>query len=244
MNIFLRRIPANTKHEEIAEFVSPALNRGLFRKPGHIVNIEILTLRDNQLGSIEYHGLVTLDSEWSVTMAIKGLKNRRLNGRYVLTRPYYHRSWRNDPRQSQTTSENSDYIEKRHGERRRGRHLEAVKNMSDHFNSKDDLIQSMTDQQFQATFIVSTEVEMAVAECIVSFERELSRSQEMSFNDREDRQITRFLTEQEGPEGKTRRFQIYATKPVISNLLEKLQHQFSSQDIHYWVMPVIEHGVI
>lgn len=244
MNIFLRRIPANTKHEEIAEFVSPALKRGFFRKPGRILNVEILTLRDNQLGSIEYHGLVTLDSEWSVSLAVKGLKNRRLNGRYVLARPYYHRSWRNDPRHLQTTPEKAHYIEKRHGERRRGRNLEAIKNVSDHFNSEDDLIHSMADQQFQATFIVTAEVEMAVAECIVSFEQELSRSQDMVFNDQQDHRITRFLTEQEGPDGKTRRFQIYATKPIISDLLEKLNHQFSSKDIHYWVMPVIEYGVI
>jgi len=240
MNIFLRRIPANTKHEEIAEFVTPALNRGFFRKPGRIVNIEILTLRDNQLGSVEYHGLVTLDSEWSVTLAVKGLKNRRLNGRYVLARPYYHRSWRNDPRHLQTTTENAAYLEKRHGERRRGKHLEAIKNISDHFNSEEDLLHCIADQQYQATFIVNSEVEVEVAECIVSFEQDLVQSQDISFNDRDDHRITRFLTEQEGPDGKTRRFQIYATKPMISNLIDKLNHQFSSKDIHYWVMPVIE----
>jgi hypothetical protein len=244
MNIFLRRIPANTKHEEIAEFVSPALDRGFFRKPGRIINIEILTLKDIQLGSVEYHGLVTLDSEFSVLMAIKGLKNRRLNGRYVLVRQYYHRSWRNDPRQLQTAANNGQFIEKRHGERRRGRHLEAIKNVSDQFNSEDELLHSIADQQYQATFIVNSEVEIAVAECIVSFEQELAKSDQISLDSRDDHRITRFLTEQEGPNGKTRRFQIYATKPVISDLIDSLNHKFSSKDIHYWVMPVIEYGVI
>lgn len=244
MNIFLRRIPANTKHEEIAEFVTPALDRGFFRQPGRIINIEILTLKDNQLGSVEYHGLVTLDSDLSMMMAIKGLKNRRLNGRYVLVRPYYHRSWRNDPRQLQPAANNGQYIEKRHGERRRGRNLETIKNISDQFSSEDELLSSIAAQQFQATFIVNSEVEFAVAECIVSFEQQLANTLDNSLDNRDDHRITRFLTEQEGPNGKTRRFQIYATKPVISNLIDNLNHKFSSKDIHYWVMPVIEYGVI
>ncbi len=244
MNIFLRRIPANTKHEEIAEFIAPALNRGFFRKPGRILNIEILTLRDIHLGSVEYHGLVTLDSEWSAMLAVKGLKNRRLNGRYVLVRPYYHRSWHNDPRRLLTPAENASYIEKRHGERRRGKHLETIKNVSDLYNSEDDLLNAITSQQFQATFIVNSGIEMAVAECIVNFEQELSFSLDTSANNGDKHQLTRFLTEQEGPDGTTRRFQIYATKPVISNLLDTLNHQFPSKDIHYWVMPVVEYGVI
>ena len=106
------------------------------------------------------------------------------------------------------------------------------------------MLHSIADQQYQATFIVNSEVKIAVAECIVSFEQELAKSEEISLDGRDDHRITRFLTEQEGPNGKTRRFQIYATKPVISNLIDSLNHKFSSKDIHYWVMPVIEYGVI
>jgi len=137
MNIFLRRIPANTRHTEISEFVAPALKSGLFRKSGRIVDVEILALQDTRIGTIEYHGVVTLDSELSVQRVVKGLKNRRFNGRMVVVRPYYHRSWYNDPRQNQTPV-SADIIEKRKGDRRRGKYLQVIKNASDRFNSEDD----------------------------------------------------------------------------------------------------------
>lgn len=242
MNIFLRRIPANTQHVEISEFVSPALKNGFFRKPGRILNIEILALRDTRLDSIEYHGLVTLDSEWSANRAVNRLKSRRLNGRYVLVRPYYHRSWNNDPRQYQSHADNTSFIEKRHGDRRRGKHLEVIKNVSDHFNTEDDFCHTLHHQQFQVTFIVPAEIEMAVAECLVGFE--LEHSDSSGELDAPDHRITRFMTELEGPENKSRRFQFFATRHVIAEVLERLKSQFSSKTIYYWMMPVIEYGVI
>ena len=208
MNVFLRRIPANTKHVEISEFVTPALNNGFFKKPSRILNIEILALRDTRVDSIEYHGLITLDADWAVKHVVNGLRNRRLNGRYVVVRPYFHRSWVNDPRQSaQKTGNNQDFVEKRHGDRRRGKFLEVIKNVSDHFNTEDDFFKSVSHQQVQVTFIVPAHIEMAVAECFVGFELEKNHSAEQS-GDAIDYRITRFLTELEGPEKKSRRFQI------------------------------------
>lgn len=241
MNIFLRRIPANTKHVEISEFIIPALKKGFFGKAGRILNIEILALRDRLAGTIEYHGLVTLDSESTVQHAIKSLKNRRLNGRYVLVRPYYHRSWYNDPRQQREFDQNK-YLEKRKGDRRRGQHLEVIKNVSDQFNSEDDFFKSVNNQQYLVTFIVPAEIEIAVAECFVAFEMELG-AQRVN-NDMPEHCITRFLTEQEGPERKSRRFQIYAEKNDIFALLEKLKSQFPDSGVHYWIMPVLESGAI
>lgn len=244
MNIFLRRIPANTKHIEISEFVTPALNNGFFKKPSRILNIEILALRDIRVDSIEYHGLVTLDSEWAVKRAVNGLRNRRFNGRYVVVRPYYHRSWSNDPRQQdQSINNNPGFVEKRHGDRRRGQYLEVIKNVSDHFNTEDDFFKTVNHQQLQVTFIVPAEIEMAVAECFVGFELEKLHSANNA-DDAIDYRITRFLTELEGPEKKSRRFQIYATRHVLSELLEKLKSEFSRNDIYYWITPVIEFGVI
>lgn len=242
MNIFLRRIPANTQQSEISEFVSPILKSGLFKKAGQIVNIEILALRDVRLDSIEYHGLVTLESDWSVKQAITRLKNRRLNGRYITVRPYFHRSWDNDPRKHQNPAENAGFIEKRRGDRRRGKYLEVIKNVSDSFNPQEDFNHSMHHQQFQVTFIVSADIEMAVAECLVGFE--LEHADSMGELDRPDHRITRFMTELEGPEQKSRRFQFFATRGVISEVLEKLKSQFSSKSIYYWVTPVVEFGII
>ncbi|MDD2761958.1 MAG: DUF3240 family protein [Methylomonas sp.] len=244
MNIFLRRIPANTKHIEISEFVSPVLNNGFFKKPSRILNIEILALRDVRLDSIEYHGLVTLDSEWAVKKAVEGLKNRRLNGRYVLVRPYHHRSWNNDPRQrTSNPDENAGFMEKRRGDRRRGKFLEVIKNVTDHFNTEDEFYKTVNHQQIQVTFIVPATIEMKVAECLVKFELEKSAAMADS-GETEDFRITRFLTEMEGPEKKTRRFQIFTTRPVQAALLEHITKEFSGGDIHYWITPVTEFGVI
>ncbi|MDD2738214.1 MAG: RNA-binding protein [Methylomonas lenta] len=243
MNIFLRRIPANTQHDEIADFIRPVLKNGFFGKPGRIVNIEILALRDLKQGSIEYHGLVTLESGWSDQKAINRLKNRRLNGRYVTVRPFFQRSWSNDPREHSASQGQNEFIEKRQGDRRRGKQLEVVKNVSDYFSVEDGFFNTVNHQQFQITFIVSAEVENAVAECLVSFEHEHAKSTPEP-NDLPQHGIVRFLTEMEGPENKSRRFQIYATRHVIAALLEKLKAEFSGNSIYYWITPVIEFGVI
>lgn len=227
---------------DILEFVVPTLKGGLFDKAGQVLNIEILALRDKRSATIEYHGLVTLDSESSVKRAVKGLKNRRLNGRYVQARPYYHRSWDNDPRQQQAHNDNIEFMEKRHGDRRRGRNLEVIKNVNDRFNSEDEFSQTMQHQQFQVTFIVPAEIEMEVAECLVGFE--IEHTDALGELDVADHRITRFMTELEGPERKSRRFLFFATRGVIAEVLEKMKNQFSSKSIYYWITPVVEFGII
>jgi len=243
MNIFLRRIPANTRHVEISDFVAPALNNGFFKKPTKIVNIEILALRDIRVDSIEYHGLVTLDSESAVKHVINGLRNRRLRGRYVVVRPYFHRNLGNDPRRQSPNEQEIGFIERRHGDRRRGRYLEIIKNVSDQFNSEENSFKNHSHHQIQVTFIVPAKIEMAVAECFVNFEMENSIPVN-NLEDAVDYRITRFLTELEGPENKSRRFQIFTTDAVLSKLLEKLKAEFSHADIYYWVAPILEFGVI
>lgn len=244
MNIFLRRIPANTKHIEIANYITPALSNGLFKKPGRILNIEILALRDIRVNSFEYHGLVTLDSEWAVKQAVKGLKNRRLNGRFVVVRPYYHRSAENDPRkQAEHPARNRGFIEKRHGDRRRGQFLEIIANASEPFNSEESLPDAVNHQHFQVTFIVPSAIEMKLAECFVNFELEKTASA-VKPDEKESYRITRFLTELEGPEKKSRRFLFFVEKSVLSELLEKIKREFSDNEIYYWITPVIDYGTI
>lgn len=236
MNIFLRRIPANTRHSEITEFISPALKSGFFLKPGRIVDVQILALQDSRFGSMEYHGLVTLDSELTVQRVIKGLKNRRFNGRMVVVRPYYHRSWYNDPRQHQRAD--NEFVEKRKGDRRRGKFLQVVKNASDRFNSEDDFVNTLQHQQFSISFVVPGDMEAAVMECLDEFET-------MRLNgDAAGHKIVKLPSEHDEAEPRNTSFQIYSEKIVISALLERLKSEFAGSGIHYWIMPVVEKGEI
>lgn len=243
MIIFLRRIPANTKHVEIADFVTPVLSNGLFKKPGRILNIETLTLRDSRLNSVEYHCLVTLDSEWAAKQAVKGLKNRRLNGRFVLVRPYYHRNSDNDKRRISDKKTLKGFIEKRNGDRRRGQFLEIITNGSKSFKPEEQLPEAVTHQYVQVTFVVPVAVELKLAECFVKFELENINSS-LKQDEKEAYRITPFLTELDGPQNKSRRFQLFLAKPILTELLIRIKKEFSSNEIYYWITPVIDYGTI
>lgn len=240
MNLFLRRIPASTKHAEISEFVYPALKRGFFRESGRIINVEILALQDTRIGTIEYHGLVTLDSDESVQNAVRRLKNRRLNGRLVLVRPYYHRSWSNDPRQS-LNSDAETFFEKRKGDRRRGKYLQIIKNVSDRFNSEDDFFKTIIHQQYLMNFMVPAEIEEAVEKLIADFEEEQAGDEAIDAIPKH--KPFRFLSEQ-NDEHKIYSFQVHAEKKDSTALLEKLKSEFPGSGIQYWIVPVIEEGQI
>jgi len=238
MNIFLRRIPANAKHAEITEFVSTTLKTSFFRKAGRILNVEILALQDIRIGTIEYHGLVTLDSESAVTNAVKGLKNKRLNGRIVLVRPYYHRSWYNDPRRGQNPA-NNKILERRKSDRRRGQYLQIIKNVSDRFNSEDDFFNTINHQQLLMNLMVPAELEESVLAAIANFELQQSNADKTSPG--ENHQAIKYISVQ-NQEYNTSKLQIYAEKKDSSALLEILKSDFKDSGIMYWILPVIEKG--
>ncbi len=244
MDIFLRRIPANTKHIEISEFIAPALSNGLFKRPYRILNIEIMALRDIRFDTVEYHGLVTLDSKKAARQAITRLKKRRLNGRHILVRPFYHRSWDNDPRrQASNPDDELGFIEKRQGDRRRVKYLEVVKKATGNSYHDSQAYDGYSQERVQATFNVSASVEWKFADFLLQFEQEKTAIAKES-NNVDDYRITRFLTEMEGPDRNSKCFQIFATRPVLSMLLENINLEFSGTDIHYWVAPINEFGVI
>lgn len=239
MNIFLRRIPANAKHAEITEFVTPTLKTSFFRKAGRILNVEILALQDIRVGTIEYHGLVTLDSESAVTNAVKGLKNKRLNGRIVLVRPYYHRSWYNDPRRRDQNPVQNHILERRKGDRRRGQYLQIIKNVSDRFNSEDDFFNTINHQQLLMNLMVPTELEESVLAAIADFETQQANAD--NTNPAENYQAIKYISVQ-NQEYNTSKLQIYAEKKASSALLEILKSEFKDSGIMYWILPVIEKG--
>jgi hypothetical protein len=136
MIIFLRKIPADTKLGELTDFVAPALKGGLFKKAGHIVKIEILTLHDTLLNVHEFHGLVSVEPDSAGFRAIKLLKGSRFKDKLIVVRQYVQRSWHNDSRQAHKRF-NLD-VEKRKTDRRRGKYLEVIKDITGQFSSAGD----------------------------------------------------------------------------------------------------------
>ncbi len=124
MIIIIRHIPRNTLIAELDEFVTPALKRFFFRS-GSIVKTEILILRDIRTNKFQYHGLVHLDSQKTGQMVIKKLRGKRFKNRVTIVREYVNRSWHNDKRNYENTSD--EIKQKRVGDRRGGSNLEVVK---------------------------------------------------------------------------------------------------------------------
>jgi Protein of unknown function (DUF3240) len=52
------------------------------------------------------------------------------------------------------------------------------------------------------------------------------------------------LSEQVSGRQKKIRFQIYVAEQALAGLLAQLRQEFSGSGIQYWVLPVLEHGVI
>ena len=135
MIIFLGRIPANTRKHEVTDFIEPALKGGFFQKSGRIEHIKILVLEDTQAKTIEYHGLVTIDSDAAAKRVIKKLNRKAFKGKHIAVREYHHRLWHNDPRINMHEW-NEELVNKRKTDRRRSR-IEEDADISDKFSSND-----------------------------------------------------------------------------------------------------------
>lgn len=133
MIIFLRRIPGNTKKHEIIDFINPILKGGLFQKSGHIEQIKILVLKNTQNNILEFHGLVTIDSEQVGKRIIKKLNRKYFKDKPIAVREYHHRTWHNDPRINMH-EQNEELVNRRRSDRRRAR-LEVVEDVPTQFSS-------------------------------------------------------------------------------------------------------------
>jgi len=112
MTIILKRIPEQTKKRDIAEFFEPALKGKFFQKSGSIESIKILVLQDSITKELEYHGLVSFNTEEVASRITKKFNRKFFLGKYIAISEYHQRSWENDPRVS-------SYDWERNGESRR-----------------------------------------------------------------------------------------------------------------------------
>ncbi len=135
MVIILRRIPPSTQDDEISAFLDPLLKGSFYQRSGHIESIRILVLKDNQRNTLEYHGLVSIDSEVAANRVIKQLNRKQFKNKPIIVREYFHRSWHNDPRVNMHQW-NEELENKRKRTRRRAR-LEVVTEETLKFSQND-----------------------------------------------------------------------------------------------------------
>lgn len=118
MIIILRRIPKNTEKYEVIEFLTPVLKGGFFKRAGRIEYIKILALNDTKRNTIEYHALVTIDSDSAAKRIIRKLNRKEFKNKSITVRQYFYRSWKNESRAEGQNLD--DGVEnKRKGNRRR-----------------------------------------------------------------------------------------------------------------------------
>jgi len=130
MIIFLRNIPANTKHSDIIAFVERALKKRWFQKKGEIVDLKVRQLKDPRAEDSEFHGVVAIEPDKAGTKAIQMLNRKKFLDKYIAVHEYHRRDWHNDPRLERMSSAR----ERRKADRRR-KGLEEVVDITKQFSS-------------------------------------------------------------------------------------------------------------
>lgn len=101
----------------------------------------------------------------------------------------------------------------------------------------------MNHSEFLITLNVPPSLEEPVVDCLLTFESQHGFSSlPVSAHDHLNEGLS--LAEQVSGRQQKIRFQMYIDKKDLSALLKILKADFSGSGIHYWVMPVIEKGLI
>ncbi|MFA6052670.1 MAG: DUF3240 family protein [Methylobacter sp.] len=98
-------------------------------------------------------------------------------------------------------------------------------------------------KEYLVTLNVPTALEEVVVDCLLMLESEHGFSS-FPVNAHDHKNIGLSLAEQVSGRQEKIRFQMYVPEQRLSALLEQLRKEFSGSGIKYWVLPVIEHGVI
>jgi hypothetical protein len=101
----------------------------------------------------------------------------------------------------------------------------------------------MNEQTYQVTLDVAPSLEELVVDCLLLLESERGfNSYPVYAHHHENKGLS--LAEQVSGRQKKVRFQIYVAEQALAILLAQLKQEFSGAGIQYWVLPVLEHGVI
>lgn len=98
-------------------------------------------------------------------------------------------------------------------------------------------------EEYLVTLNVPPSLEEAVVDCLLTFESEHGFSTFPVYShDHKNEGLS--LAEQVSGRQKKVRFQMYVPEQRLAALLAQLRIEFSDSGIKYWVMPVIENGII
>jgi len=101
----------------------------------------------------------------------------------------------------------------------------------------------MTHDTYLVTINVSPSLEEAMVDCLLTFETAQGFSSfPVSAHDHRNQGLS--LTEQVTGRQRKIRFPMYIDKDHISALLNKIKADFTGTSLHYWIVPVLEHGEI
>jgi hypothetical protein len=101
----------------------------------------------------------------------------------------------------------------------------------------------MSDKEYLVTINVPPSIEGAVVDCLLMLESERGFS---SFPVSSHHHKNKGLSHSEQVTGRQKeiRFQIYVSEMALPEFLAQLRQEFSGLGIQYWVVPVIENGII
>jgi hypothetical protein len=101
----------------------------------------------------------------------------------------------------------------------------------------------MNGKEYLVTLNVPPSLEEAVVDCLLMLESEHGFcSFPVNSHDHKNEGLS--LAEQVSGRQKKIRFQMYVPESGLTALLTQLREEFSGSGIKYWVLPVIENGVI
>ena len=101
----------------------------------------------------------------------------------------------------------------------------------------------MNNKEYLVTLNVPTGLEEVIVDCLLTFESEHGFSSYPVYaHDHRNEGLS--LAEQVAGRQKRLRFQMYVDENALQSLLDRLRNEFSGAGIRYWVLPVVDNGII
>lgn len=101
----------------------------------------------------------------------------------------------------------------------------------------------MDNEEFLITLNVPPSLEESLVDCLLTFEADHGFSS-LAINAHDHKNEGLSLAEQVTGRQQKIRFQMTVEKQDLSHLIDRLKTDFSGAGIHYWVLPVIDKGII